>query len=63
MLEKFTFKELLWSTNSNALFEHAGHYIPESFPWWIFIAGQLVLLFVLARFYFRNEKRLKMMET
>jgi hypothetical protein len=63
MLEKFTFKEMLWSNDSTALFEHAGHYIPESFPWWIFIAGQVVLLWVLARFYFRNEKRLKMMET
>lgn len=59
MLEKFTFKELLWSNDSTALFEHAGHYIPESFPWWIFIAGQVVFLWVLARFYLRNEKRLK----
>ncbi|MFU8844039.1 MAG: hypothetical protein ACNA7V_09560 [Bacteroidales bacterium] len=59
MLEKFTFKEMLWSNDSTALFEHAGHYIPESFPWWIFIAGQIILLIVLGRFYFRNIHKLK----
>jgi len=59
MLEKFTLKELLWSADKTALFEHAGHYIPESFPWWIFIAGQIILLVVLGRFYFRNIHNLK----
>jgi hypothetical protein len=59
MLEKFTFKEWLWSANTTPLFEHAGGYIPESFPWWIYIAGQVVLLLVLARFYFRNENNVK----
>jgi hypothetical protein len=59
MLEKFTVAELLWGSDKNALIEHASHYIPESFPWWIFIAGQIILLIVLGRFYFRNIHNLK----
>ena len=43
MLKEFKLGQIL-SMNNKAAMEHAFHYIPNQFPWWIFILGELIIL-------------------
>lgn len=52
-------KASLWSlTSSDALFEASQQYIPQSFDWWIFGVGSLVIAITIASYYLRNRKQL-----
>jgi len=44
MLQEFTFSELMNSSMSEEILTHASNYIPETFNWWIFLIGELIIL-------------------
>ncbi len=54
MMEEFPFIAIFNYSKNNQLMEHASLYIPESFSWWIFIVGELLIL--AGYFYFFQEK-------
>jgi hypothetical protein len=59
MLSVFSFSEL-FSVRNPRLLEYAEEYVPESFPWLIFIAGILLILAAVSRFAYRiNHSTLK----
>jgi len=50
----------LWSLiYSDTLFEASQQYTPQSFSWWIFSFGTLVISLAIASYFFRNRKQLK----
>jgi len=58
MLNEFTFFEIFSGASINILAEYAIHYLPVSFSWWIFIAGEIIILSGISLFYVRNKKAL-----
>ncbi|MFC2107126.1 hypothetical protein ACFLRY_02200 [Bacteroidota bacterium] len=44
IMKEFTFLELFTSSNSNAMLKYAATYVPDSFNWWIFILGEIVII-------------------
>ncbi len=57
MMEKFSVIEIFSISKNTQLMEHAGQYIPESFLWWIFIVGEIVVLLAIILIYMRNALR------
>ena len=56
MLDKFSFFELINTSNINEVNEYATNYIPLNFAWWIFVIGEMVILFAIYLLYTRNKK-------
>ena len=56
MLKRFNLSDFFDPLMQSDILENATGYIPQSFPWWIFIAGELILLFAIYRFYARQRK-------
>jgi hypothetical protein len=56
MLSRFNWSDFFDPSMQSQILENATGYIPQSFPWWIFIAGELVLLSAIYRFYARQRK-------
>jgi hypothetical protein len=44
---------------SSAMIEKSTGYVPQSFPWWLFIIGQTILIAVLILFVLRNIRIIK----
>ncbi|RPH31947.1 MAG: hypothetical protein EHM93_11445 [Bacteroidales bacterium] len=57
MLEYFSFAEIFTPSKIQALMAKALLYVPQSFPWLIFIAGMGLILFGMNLFYLRNLKK------
>lgn len=47
----------IWTIPKKSLYEIAETYIPVSFNWWIFIAGEIIIIFAILRFWKRNKIR------
>jgi len=56
MLEYFSFAEIFTPSKIQALMAKAILYVPQSFPWFIFIFGMGLILFGMNLFYLRNFK-------
>ena len=56
MLDKFSLFELFDASQIHVLTEHAADYKPVNFEWWIFIAGELIILGAIYSFFARNKK-------
>lgn len=56
MLDKFSFFELFDTTQINVLTKYAADYKPVNFAWWVFIAGEIILLSAIYLFYSRNKR-------
>ena len=56
LLQMFSFTDLFKPSNLDALMAYAAGYVPESFAWWIYITGQLMLVAALGLFWRRNER-------
>lgn len=56
MLNRFNLTDFFDPSMQSEMLENATGYIPQSFPWWIFIAGELILLSAIYRFYARQRK-------
>jgi hypothetical protein len=56
MLKRFNLSDFFDPSMQSEILENATGYIPQSFSWWIFIAGELVLLSAIYRFYVRQRK-------
>jgi len=54
LLREFSFHELFMPSNLDAMMAYAAGYVPQSFSWWIFIIGQLMLVAALGLFWRRN---------
>ncbi len=59
MLKTFNFSDFLDLSQQSALLKIAGGYIPQSYPWLIFIAGEILLVFSIISFIVRNRAMLK----
>lgn len=59
ILAEFSLSDLFRAINNMAIMEYASGYVPISFSWWIFIIGELLLIFAIGMFYLRNKKALK----
>ncbi len=59
MLEYFSFAEIFDPSKIQALMAKAITYVPQSFPWLIFIAGMGLILFGMNLFYLRNFKKIE----
>ena len=57
ILERISFSELWDLTNKELLFKVASEYIPESFNWLLFWAGELVILAGIGLFFFRYRRK------
>lgn len=53
MLRSYSFSEI-WTVPRKSLYDLATAYIPESFNWWIFWAGELIILWAIYRFWKKN---------
>ncbi len=51
--------ELTSLPEGSAMIEKSSGYIPQSFPWWLFIIGQTILIAVLILFTLRNIRTIK----
>jgi len=59
ILTEFALWDLFIAASNIAIMEYASGYVPISFSWWIFIIGELLLIFAIVMFYLRNKKALK----
>ncbi|MFO8129132.1 MAG: hypothetical protein R6T99_04430 [Bacteroidales bacterium] len=57
MLNEFSTAQLLTYYDSTRLLDHARSYVPRSFNWWIFGAGQIVILFGIGSYIHRMMHR------
>ncbi len=55
MLDKFSFFDLINTSNMNDVNEYATNYIPLNFAWWIFIIGEVIILIAIYNFFVRNK--------
>ncbi|MEZ5083489.1 MAG: hypothetical protein R2750_08575 [Bacteroidales bacterium] len=60
MQRRFSFWELISPKNNYEVMQLATAYIPESFAWGIFIAGEIFILLAVLHFFLRNKKTLTM---
>ena len=56
LIKNISLSELREKSFTNKLFDLSVKYVPENFPWIIFLSGVLVLCFALFLFVFRNKK-------
>ncbi len=56
ILSKFTVSELMDELNRDTILSYASEYIPKHFDWWIYIAGELLILSGIGMFAVRNKK-------
>ena len=56
MLKRFDLSDFFDPSRQSDILKNATGYIPQAFPWWIFIAGELILLLAIYRFYARQRK-------
>lgn len=56
MLRKFSLSDFFDPSMQPDILKNATGYIPQFFPWWIFITGELILIFAIYRFYERQRK-------
>jgi hypothetical protein len=56
---RFEMADFFVPSKQSAMIERATGYIPQSFPWWLFILGELFLISALLLFSVRNAKILK----
>jgi hypothetical protein len=56
LLRHYTFGELVTLPDKYALLQLSQQYMPERFPWLIFVLGEVVILLAIGLFYKRNEK-------
>ena len=56
ILSKFTVSELMDELNRDTILSYASEYIPKHFDWWIYIAGELLILSGIGMFAARNKK-------
>jgi hypothetical protein len=54
MMNKFSFVELFEVAKSDQMLEYATSYVPESFSWWIFVMGELIILAAILIYFRRN---------
>ena len=54
ILQKYSFLQVL--NMDKKFLQYAIQYVPHNFPWWIFIAGFLLIAIGIVLFYFRNLK-------
>ncbi len=54
ILEHFSFREI-WTIPKDRLYDLAANYIPRKFNWWLFCAGELVILGGVLAFYLQNR--------
>lgn len=62
MLKEFNFIDLLNWQMSDQLMEYSSVYIPESFSWWIFVIGEILIISGIILFTTRNKKALTEMK-
>jgi hypothetical protein len=56
ILSHFSIAELLDELNRDVILSYASEYIPKHFDWWIYIAGELLILSGIGIFAVRNKK-------
>jgi hypothetical protein len=56
ILSHFSIAELLDELNRDVILSYASEYIPKHFDWWIYIAGELLILSGIGMFAARNKK-------
>ncbi len=56
ILSRFTVSELMDELNRDTILSYASEYIPKHFDWWIYIAGELLILSGIGMFAVRNKK-------
>jgi hypothetical protein len=56
MFNRFNLSDFFDPSRQSEILENASGYIPQAFPWWIFIAGELILLLAIYKFYTRQLK-------
>lgn len=54
VLRHNTFADI-WSVPSQSLYKLTTSYVPESFNWWIFAAGEIIILWGVYRFWAKNK--------
>ncbi len=54
VLRTNTFADI-WSVPSQSLYKLTTAYVPESFNWWIFAAGELIIIWGIYRFWVKNR--------
>jgi hypothetical protein len=57
MMNMFSFVELFEVAKSDQMLEYATAYVPESFSWWIFVMGELIIIAAILIYYRRNSKK------
>jgi len=56
MLKRFSLSDFFDPSMQSEILENASGYIPQSFPWWIFITGEIFLIFAIYTFIQRNRR-------
>jgi hypothetical protein len=56
MMNMFSFVELFEVAKSDQMQQYVTSYIPESFSWWIFVIGELVIIAAILIYFRRNFK-------
>jgi hypothetical protein len=56
MFKRFSLSDFFDPSRQSEILENATGYIPQAFPWWIFIAGELFLIFAIYTFIQRNRR-------
>jgi hypothetical protein len=57
MFKRFNLSDFFDPSRQSEILENAAGYIPQSFPWWIFIVGEIFLIGAICTFVIKNKKR------
>jgi hypothetical protein len=57
MLKRFSLSDFFDPSRQSEILENATGYIPQAFPWWIFIVGEIFLIGAICTFVIKNKKR------
>jgi len=57
ILQHYSIIEIFSASSREGLFDLAFQYIPRSFNWWLYGLGELIILFGIGVFYFRNKNK------
>ncbi len=57
MFKRFNLSDFFDPSVQSEILENATGYIPQAFPWWIFIVGEIFLIGAICTFVIKNKKR------
>lgn len=57
ILQHYSIIEIFSASSREGLFDLTFQYIPRSFNWWLYGLGELIILFGIGVFYFRNKNK------